>query len=128
MGIIKTKIFQIKVAENQKRKFFFKFQNIMEDVFTRFPNIGHQIFVKLTNQELVKCRKVSKSLKIFVDKTKIMSARKIEKHCHPSYDQAWKGIIKQFEEKTIEILADDVESYFSKEKKGKMQSPLHFAA
>ena len=59
----------------------------MEDLFIRFPKIGHQIFVKLTNQELVKCRKVSKTLKSFVDKTKIMSVRKIEKYCHPSYDQ-----------------------------------------
>ena len=26
-------------------------------------------------------------MKSFVDKTKIMSVRKIEKYCHPSYDQ-----------------------------------------
>ena len=71
----------------------------MEDVFTRFPNIGYQIFVKLTNQELVKCRKVSKSLKSFVDKTKIMSVRKIEKYCHPSYDQG--NSLRGIDNKTV---------------------------
>ena len=84
----------------------------MEDLVSKHPKIGHHIFKKLSNQEVVRCRKVSKSMKSYVDQNKIVSRRKIKKYCHEIYEEQWEKVIQQFDAKTVTILADDLVSYY----------------
>ena len=50
----------------------------MEEIVLRFPHIGQQIFEKLDDQCLVKCRKVQKSWKDFISNEKIACFRNIK--------------------------------------------------
>ena len=50
----------------------------MEEVFTRFPHLGQQIFEKLDDDNLAKCRKVSRTWKMSLDNQKLLSIRIIQ--------------------------------------------------
>ena len=50
----------------------------MEEVFLRFSHLGQDVFYCLDNEDLVKCRNVSRSWKIFIDNAKFSSKRIIK--------------------------------------------------
>ena len=52
----------------------------MEEIFTRFPHLGEQIFDQLNRKDLTKCRKVEESWRIFINRQKFPWIRVIKKH------------------------------------------------
>ena len=50
----------------------------MEEVLMRFSHLGQDIFDSLNNENLIKCRKINKSWKIFIDNEKFSSKRIIK--------------------------------------------------
>ena len=56
----------------------------MEEHFARFPHISEKIFVQLNNQNLAKCRKISKSWCNYLDNQKFMNIRIIKQRIRSS--------------------------------------------
>ena len=56
----------------------------MEEQFARFPHISEHIFGQLNNQNLAKCRKLSKSWCNYLDNQKIMNIRIIKQSIRSS--------------------------------------------
>ena len=47
----------------------------MEDMLWKFPHVGQQIFKKLSNKNLAKCKKVSRSWEYFITNEKFYKQR-----------------------------------------------------
>ena len=56
----------------------------MEEQFARFPHISEQIFGQLNNQNLAKCREISKSWCNYLDNQKFMNIRIIKQSIRSS--------------------------------------------
>ena len=54
------------------------YQSTMEEVLLRFSHLGQDFFSVLDNEDLVKCRNVSRSWKFFIDNAKFSSKRIIQ--------------------------------------------------
>ena len=65
-----------------KRKFMYK--SNMEEVFARFPHISDMIFDQLTNLNLAKCKRISKSWCNYLDNHKILYIRIIKQNIKSS--------------------------------------------
>ena len=66
----------------------------MEEVLMRFSHLGQDIFDSLNNENLIKCRKINKSWKIFIDNEKFSSKRIIKSFLKKStkkFEMALKG-------------------------------------
>ena len=68
----------------------------MEEFLSRFPLAGRNIFKKLDNQDLVKCKEVSKFLNAFLEKDKSFWSRVLQKHSdnHLTFKEAWISVTK----------------------------------
>ena len=67
----------------------------MEETILRFSHLGRQIFEKLSNQSLEKCRRIGKTWKFFIDNEKIRIFAIIKKISNASNKSIWKRLRMQ---------------------------------
>ena len=83
----------------------------MEEIITRFPHLGEQIFDQLKGKDLQKCREVEESWKIFIDSQKSQWIRVIKKHLRQP-DKDWKEVAKISNVETVRNLASAVYDHY----------------
>ena len=105
----------------------------MEDMLWKFPHVWQQIFKKLSNKNLAKCKKVAKTWEKFItnenfykQKVHYETKQKERLHYGRTYlnDKAGAGgesVLKEFK-----LIFDNVEDKSPKNDYGR--TPLHFAA
>ena len=94
----------------------------MEEAFLRFPHITEQIFEKVTNASLTKCRLVSDSWQTMIDTQKEIWIRKIKIHIDCSQVTV-KKILRIKNTGRLIALANQIQQLYTKE-----DFPLHSAA
>ena len=72
----------------------------MEEVILRFPLLGRQIFEKLNNQSLVKCRIIGKTWKSFIDNEKFLTFAIIKRVSNASDKSIWRRLRIQTKEQS----------------------------
>ena len=82
----------------------------MEEIITRFPHLGEQIFDQLNRKNLQKCRKVEESWKIFIDRQKFPWIRVIKKHL--KLDKDWKEVVQRSNVEIVKNLASAVYDHY----------------
>ena len=82
----------------------------MEEIMSRFPHLGEQIFDQLNRKNLQKCRKVEESWKIFIDRQKFPWIRVIKKHL--KLDKDWKEVLQRSSVKIVKNLASAVYDHY----------------
>ena len=74
----------------------------MEETILRFPHLGRQIFKKLNNKSLAKCKKIGRTWKSFIDNEKFAIFGMIKKISNASDKSIWKRLrIQTMEESKI---------------------------
>ena len=107
------------------------------------PHLGENIFNQLDNQNLTKCKKVSRSFYAFLENNKLLWTRIMKKYTvnHTEFEKDWKSVLEKTPVENIKQLAIAVEQFYmfrphrhfnDKEKKPELKypqhSPLHIAA
>ena len=114
-----------------------KQQLIMEDMISRFPHIGEQIFRKLSNASLAKCRVVDRDWQNFIHYQKFyqIKIQKLmlkykkwycsEKKITPLHLAAATGQTQI----VIDIIKEEgtIDHYFQLDEEKQLRSPLHYA-
>ena len=90
-----------------------KRKNHIEEIFWRFPHLGTQIFEKLDNSNLVKCREISTWWKKFVDNDKTFWIQQIQEHISMSNPSVTKTLQKENYERLQELANSSKESFDS---------------
>ena len=102
----------------------------MEDMLWKFPHIGENIFKKLSNKNLAKCKKVSRSWEYFITNEKFYKQRvhyemkqkeKLMFGDTPLHEAARDGQLLE-----CKLIIDHVEDKNPQDDYGR--TPLHFAA
>ena len=83
----------------------------MEEIITRFPHLGEQIFDQLKGKDLQKCREVEESWKIFIDRQKFPWIRVIKELLRQP-DKDWKEVAKRSNVETVRNLASAVYDHY----------------
>ena len=83
----------------------------MEEVILRFPHLGRQIFEKLDNQSLSKCRIIGKTWKSFIDNEKFPTFAIIKKISNASDKSIWKRLRMQTKEESNNFLTGLINIY-----------------
>lgn len=82
----------------------------MEEIITRFPHLGEQIFDQLTGEDLQRCREIEESWKIFIDSQKFPWIRAIKKHL--KLDKDWKEVVQRSNVEIVRNLASAVYDHY----------------
>ena len=104
----------------------------MEEVLTRFPTIGQEIFKLLDDKSLAKSRETSKIWCLFLDNDSLLWQRRILKFSkyQIEFNEAWKMVTSNVSVKFLKKLALALEKYY-KTYPLELQhevSPLHLSA
>ena len=104
----------------------------MEEFLERFPRVGEEIFKQLDNQNLAKCREVSRSQYKFLEESKVLWRRMIEKYSanNLEFKNAWKLVVERVPVQNVKELAIAVEQFYSfrPHRIEHQHSPHHIAA
>ena len=104
----------------------------MEEILERFPGVGEKIFNQLDNQNLTKCREVSKSQCKFLEENKLLWRRMIEKYSANNvlFNDAWKLVMEKVPVQNVKELAIAVGQFytFRPHRVDHQHSPHHIAA
>jgi ankyrin repeat protein len=94
--------------------FRLKKTNIMADLILRFPHIVERILDELNNGDLVNCRKLSKSLRKFIDMQKLPWIRMIKKYSgsQTEFLDQWKQVTQKTSTLTVKKLAIYTKKFF----------------
>ena len=89
----------------------------MEEVFLRFLHIGEQVFKQLDNENLTKCREISKSWEDFIDNQKLpwirmMKKYQLELEFNKKILEEWQKFVKSYNVVTLQKIAIKVERFF----------------
>ena len=78
----------------------------MEDFFSRFPHLSDKIFANIDHASIEECRLVSKSWKSYLDHSKPIQIRLIQKNVDSfcCVEESWKDILKKSNSDIIEEL------------------------
>ena len=78
----------------------------MEDFFSRFPHLSDKIFANIDHASIEECRLVSKSWKSYLDHSKHIQIRLIQKNVDSfcCVEESWKDILKKSNSDIIEEL------------------------
>ena len=110
----------------------------MEEQFARFPHISEQIFGQLNNQNLAKCRKISKSWRNYLDNQKFMNIRIIRQSIRPSdckdnfqwlideTKKPWREFFKRASSESIQYFAKVIRKVLPDLSKSELQPFLMF--
>ena len=84
----------------------------MEDFFSRFPHLSDKIFANIDHASIEECRLVSKSWKSYLDHSKHIQIRLIQKNVDSfcCVEESWKYILKKSNSDIIEELFCAVKS------------------
>ena len=106
----------------------------MEEFLARFPGLGRKIFNQLDNQDLIKCKEVSRyQFKFFVD-DRLVWTRMIKKYSanHVKFKAAWKLVVEKVPVEIVKELALAVEQFYTlrphQARFNHQHSPHHIAA
>ena len=68
---------------------------IMENIFSKIPDLGEKIFKELDNQSLVKCKEVQRSWYNFINEEKVLWFRIIQNYIRKDNEflQAWRKVL-----------------------------------
>ena len=97
----------------------------MEDILSRFIHIGDKIFEKLDSENLVKCRTVAKSWKIFIGNGKNLPICIMNAFTNIEKEKLWNTYKKCPTEKVARI-AIDIEKVY-KDSKNPPESALNYS-
>ena len=88
----------------------------MEEILTRFPGVGENIFKQLDYKDLVWCKMVSKFWYNFLDNSSLVYRRRIQKRTHNQvrFKKVWKLITEKASVDILQKLAITVEDYIPK--------------
>ena len=104
----------------------------MEEFLLRFPGLGEKIFDQLDNQNLTKCKEVSRSQRQFLEENKVLWKRMIEKYSANNVDfkDSWKLVTEKVPTQIVKELALAVEKFytFRPHRLESQHSPHHIAA
>ena len=102
----------------------------MEEVLTRFPHIGEQIFANLDNQNLMKCREVCDPWMTFLNQEKLIWTRIILSYIEPTNSWNWQKFFSTTSTPMLCQKAKRIQQFYKYENTigiVKEMSPLHFA-
>ena len=104
----------------------------MEDFLERFPAIGQDIFGKLGNRKLTKCKRVSRSLYRFLEENKLIWVRMIDKYNanHIQFKVYWKSVMEKVPSANVKQLTIAIEKFYfmGRDQLEHQNSPHHIAA
>ena len=108
----------------------------MNEVLTRFPHVGEQIFANLDDQNLTKCREVCDPWMTFLDSEKFIWTRIILSHIEETNNWNWQKFISTTSTPMLCKIAKRIRLFYKSEQictsfPGSIHvemSPLHFAA
>ena len=104
----------------------------MEEFLIRFPGLGEKFFDQLDNQNLTKCKEVSRSQRKFLEENKVLWKRMIEKYSanNVEFKDAWKLVTEKVPTQIVKELALAVEKFytFRPHRLESQHSPHHIAA
>ena len=109
-------------------------EKVLNRVLERFPNLGLEIFNNLDNQNLNKCREVSRSHRKFLEDEKLLWIRRLTKYYvdHPEFKKEWKLVMEKVPVEIVKKLALAVEQFYTQRpyetRLSYQHSPHHFAA
>ena len=86
----------------------------MADLILRFPHIAERILDELNNGDIAKCRKLSKSMRQFIDMQKLPWIRMINKHSESQTEflDQWKQVTEKTPTTMVKKLAIYTEKFF----------------
>ena len=99
----------------------------MEEVILRFPLLGQQIFDSLSNEDLVKSKKVSRSWQDFINNQKFPSIQKIGALSKLPISH-WQMIFQQINHEVVTEFSQIVSKFFHDHPKEIKHTPMHFIA
>ena len=108
----------------------------IEEMLTRFPHIGEQIFANLNDQNITKCREVCDPWMTFLDSERLIWTRVILSHIEETNSWNWKKFLSTTTTPMLCKIARRIEvfykcelnCYFFPRTIHEEMSPLHFAA
>jgi hypothetical protein len=109
-------------------------EKVLKSHLERFPNLGLEMFNNLDNQNLTKCREVSRSHRKFLEDEKLLWTRRLTKYYvdHPEFKKEWKLVMKKVPIEIVKELALAVEQFYTQQpyetRLNYQHSPHHFAA
>ena len=89
----------------------------MEEVFLRFPHIGKQVFKQLNNENLTKCREISKSWEEFIDNQKLPWIRLMKKYLSVGLEkdqvflEDWQSFVKSYNVATLQEISITIQHF-----------------
>ena len=102
----------------------------MDEVLTRFPHVGEQIFANLDDQNLAKCREVCDPWMTFLDNEKLIWIRIIMSHIEATNSWNWQKFFSSTSISMVCKIAIRMQHFYKFECTSgivKEMSPLHFA-
>ena len=102
----------------------------MNEVLTRFPHVGEQIFANLDDQNLAKCREVCDPWMTFLDNEKLIWTRIIMSHIEATNSWNWQKFFSSTSISMVCKMAIRMQHFYKFEYTSgivKEMSPLHFA-
>ena len=107
----------------------------VEELLTRFPHIGEQIFANLDDQNLTKCREVCDSWMMFLEVEKLIWKRIILSHIEETNSWNWKKFLSTTSTPKLCKISRKIRFFYKSEpicyifeSIHREMSPLHFAA
>ena len=107
----------------------------IEEILTRFPHIGEQIFANLDDQNLTKCREVCDTWMTFLNNEKLIWTRIILSHIEEDNSWNWKKFLSTTSTPMLSKISRKIRFFYKSEPIcyifqciHREMSPLHFAA
>ena len=104
----------------------------MDEILIRFPVVGQIILKQLDDKNLVKCRKVSRIWRSFLDNDSLLWRRRIKKYTKNQIEfyEIWNLVTKKVSVHILKDLAMAVEEFFTlyPTRLENQYSPLHIVA
>ena len=88
----------------------------MENILLRVPSICDKIFDELDDENLTKCRLLNRSFCAFLDKSRLVSLRKINKYNqnHVQFKESWNLVMEKMPLETMKQLASATQDFYTR--------------
>ena len=87
----------------------------MEEFLARFPGLGRKIFNQLDNQDLIKCKEVSRYQCKFLEDDRLVWTRMIKKYNanHFEFKDAWKLVVEKVPVEIVKEIAIATKQFYT---------------
>ena len=101
----------------------------MENILSRFPDIGKAILVQVDNKSLVTSREVSRIWRTFTGHQKTIWIRMIKKYIgqQNTFSKDWNIVVSKTKFQTVKDLAIAVQEFYESHNGNKKYFPLYVA-